>query len=158
MAEKKLTIKQQRFVDYYIETGNATEAYKLAGYACKTDNSAAAGAVQALRNIKVAAAIQSRLAEKDAERIASQDEVLRFLTQVMRGEEVEECVVVEGCGEGRSEARTIEKQVTPKERVRAAELLGKRYQLFTDKAALAITALPTIIDDIPEEKDGSQTV
>ena len=153
MTNRKLTLKQQRFIDYYIETGNQAEAYKLAGYQCKNDNSAAANAARLIITDKVSAAIQSRLAEKDAERIASQDEVLQFLTKIMRGEGVEECVVVEGCGEGYSEARTIEKQVTPKERVRAAELLGRRYLLFTDKAALMFTEVPRIVDDISEEEN-----
>lgn len=77
--------------------------------------------------------IAKRMAEKEAELIASQDEVLRYLTAVMRGESHAEVVVVEGVGEGCSEARTMQKAPDEKERLKAAELLGKRYALFTEK-------------------------
>ena len=73
------------------------------------------------------------MAEKESELIADQDEVLRYLTAVMRGESTAEEIVVEGTGDGCSEARTMEKAPSEKERLKAAELLGKRYALFTDK-------------------------
>ena len=59
--------------------------------------------------------------------------MLRYLTAVMRGESHAEVVVVEGVGEGCSEARTMQKAPDEKERLKAAELLGKRYALFTEK-------------------------
>lgn len=77
--------------------------------------------------------IAKRMAEKESELIADQDEVLRYLTAVMRGESTAEEIVVEGTGDGCSEARTMEKAPSEKERLKAAELLGKRYALFTDK-------------------------
>ena len=51
----------------------------------------------------------------------------------MRGELDEEVVVVEGTGDGTSVARKIKKQIGLRERIKSAELLGKRYRLFTDK-------------------------
>lgn len=73
------------------------------------------------------------MAEKESELIADQDEVLRYLTSVLRGKSRAQEIVVEGIGEGCSEARTMEKAPSEKERLKAAELLGKRYALFTDK-------------------------
>ena len=75
--------------------------------------------------------------EKDAARIASQDEVLQYLTAVMRGEETEEVVVVESCGEGISEARRMDKALAGRDRIKAAELLGKRYLLFGERVDMA---------------------
>ena len=77
--------------------------------------------------------VDDMMAEKEKELIADQDEVLKYLTAVMRGKSVSEVVVVEGVGEGCSEARTMEKAPDEKERLKAAELLGKRYGLYTDK-------------------------
>ena len=59
--------------------------------------------------------------------------MLKYLSAVLRGESRAEVVVVEGVGEGCSEARTMQKAPDEKERLKAAELLGKRYALFTDK-------------------------
>lgn len=68
----------------------------------------------------------------------------------MRGEIEEEVVVVEGIGEGESRARVLKKQISAKERIKAAELLGKRYSLFTDKVDLEGNVGVTIIDDIDD--------
>ncbi|MBS5794875.1 MAG: terminase small subunit, partial [Clostridiales bacterium] len=53
----------------------------------------------------------------------------------------EETIVIEGQGDGISKARKIRKEVSPKDRLKAAELLGKRYNLFTDKIQLEDTSL-----------------
>lgn len=79
----KLTEKQKRFVDYFIETGNKTEAARKAGYSEKYIHTNAA---KLLQNTTVKAAIDERLAKMDAERTADSDEVMQFLTTVMRGE------------------------------------------------------------------------
>ncbi|MEF9952946.1 MAG: terminase small subunit [Clostridium sp.] len=126
----KLTPKQKAFADYYIELGNATEAAIKAGYSKKT--AAVIGAENLIKpNIK--AYIDQRIKELDDKAIARQEEVLKYLTKVMRGEESEEVVVTENIGDFMSEARIIKKQVGAKERNKAAELLGKRYRLFVDK-------------------------
>ena len=78
-----LTPKQKAFADFYIETGNATEAARRAGYSKKNIGENAA---KTLKNTKVSAYIQTRLAEIDAGRIATADEVMKFYTSVMRGE------------------------------------------------------------------------
>lgn len=126
----RLTAKQKRFCDEYLIDLNATQAAIRAGYSPKT---AAASAARLLRNVKVQEYIAQRMAEKESELIADQDEVLRYLTSVLRGKSRAQEIVVEGIGEGCSEARTMEKAPSEKERLKAAELLGKRYALFTDK-------------------------
>lgn len=78
-----LTEKQRRFADFYLETGNAAEAARRAGYSKKNIGENAA---KTLKNTKVSAYIQTRLAEIDAGRIATADEVMKFYTSVMRGE------------------------------------------------------------------------
>lgn len=126
----KLTEKQKRFCDYYIETGNATEAAIRAGYSEKTARFIGA---ENLTKPNIKNYIDNKLKEMEDKRIAKAEEVLKYLTSVMRGEETEEVVVVEGLGEGMSSATTIKKQVGARERIKAAELLGKRYALFTEK-------------------------
>ena len=128
-----MTKKQKIFADEYLIDLNATRAYKVAYPRVKNDEVAAAAATRLLRNVKVQEYIAQRMAEKESKRIADQDEVLKYLTSVLRGESRAQEIVVEGTGEGCSEARTMEKAPSEKERLKAAELLGKRYALFTDK-------------------------
>ena len=125
-----MTEKQKRFADYYIETGNATESARRAGYKGKNLNNVAS---ENLAKVGVKSYIDEKLKILQDERTASAKEVLEFLTKSMRGELDEETVVVEGTGDGTSEARIIKKQIGLRERIKSAELLGKRYRLFTDK-------------------------
>lgn len=126
----KLTPKQKAFADYYIETGNATESARRAGYSEKYLNT---NANKLLQNTSISLYLDERMKKIEDERIANGDEVLKYLTSVMRGEEDEEVIVVEGEGDGCSSARKIRKELNAKDRLRAAELLGKRHRLFTDK-------------------------
>lgn len=125
----KLTEKQRRFVDYYVETGNKTEAAKRAGYSEKT---AASIGDENLRKPVIKAAIDARLKKLEDERIAKVDEVMKFLTSTLRGEVKEERVVVEGTGDGRSDARIIRVQVSARDRLEAAKSLLKRYPMQLD--------------------------
>lgn len=136
----KLTPKQKAFADYYIELGNAEEAAKKAGY------SARGNTTKLLQNTTIRQYIQQRMAEKDKERIASQDEVLEFLTKVLRGEVTEEIPI--GKGEGYFELE--DKTPSVKDRVKAAELLGKRYALWTEKQQVEVVT-PVFVDDVPED-------
>lgn len=122
----KLTPKQQAFVDEYLIDTNATQAAIRAGYSEKT---AAVIGRQNLIKVNVSRAIEQRMKEKEDARIAKQDEVLAYLTSVMRGEQTEQ--VLKGIGPG--EQMVDDMDVSAKDRVKAAELLGKRYALWTDK-------------------------
>ena len=120
----KLTLKQRRFIDAYIETGNATEAARKAGYSEKTARFVGA---ENLTKPNIRQAIQARLDAMESAKTATPEEVMQHLTAAMRGEIQEECIVVEGTGDGCSEARIMQKQIGARERLKAAELLLKRY-------------------------------
>ena len=132
MGVKKgqMTAKQRLFCDEYLIDMNATQAAIRAGYSKKT---AHAIGLENLEKPLIKEYIQKRLEEKESRLIAKQDEVLQYLTSVMRGQSQSEIVVVENIGDFTSEARTMKKAPDEKERLKAAELLGKRYALFTEK-------------------------
>ena len=134
----KLNIKQKRFADEYLICSNATEAAKKAGYSEKTAYSIGQ---RLLTNVDLKNYIDERLKILESEKIAQADEVMKYLTKVLRGQETEETIVVEGQGDGISKARKIKKEVSPKDKLKAAELLGKRYGLFTDKLQLEDTTV-----------------
>ena len=122
----KLTLKQQKFADEYIISGNATDAAIKAGYAKRS-----AGQIgeQNLKKLEIKKYIEERLAELNSEKIADQEEILQYLTSVMRGEHREETLI--GMGQGFQETTYMD--VGAKDRIKAAELLGKRYSMWTDK-------------------------
>lgn len=128
--EKKMTAKQKRFCDEYLIDLNATQAAIRSGYSAKTARKIGQ---ENLTKPDIKAYIAERMAEKESSLIATQDEVLKYLTQVLRGESKSEIVVVESVGDFMSEARTMKKAPDEKERLKAAELLGKRYGLYTEK-------------------------
>ncbi len=129
----KLTAKQQRFGDEYLIDLNATQAAIRAGYSKRTAYSIGE---ENLKKPEIKTYIKQRMAEKESELVASQDEVLKYLTSVLRGESQSTEIVVEGIGDGCSEARTMMKKPSEKDRLKAAELMGKRYGLYTDKLEL----------------------
>lgn len=128
-----MTEKQKIFADEYLVDLNATRAYKAAYPNVKNDAVAAAAAARLLRNVKVKKYIDDCMEELHNEKTADAQEVIEYLTSVLRGESIAQEIVVEGTGDGCSEARTMEKAPSEKEKLKAAELLGKRYALFTDK-------------------------
>ena len=129
MIVAKLTAKQQRFCDEYLIDLNATQAAIRAGYSEKT---AGVIASENLKKPYIQEYIEKRMAEKESNLIADQDEVLKYLTSVLRGESKSSVVVVESIGT-MTAAREMQKAPDEKERLRAAELLGKRYGLYTDR-------------------------
>ncbi len=145
----KLKEKQKRFADYYIESGNASEAYRKAGYSGKTQSTVTTNANRLLTNADVRSYIEARMSEKDKERIASQDEILETLTKILRGEEVGTELV--GIGKGAQEVEQLPPSIEAK--IRAAELLGKRYVLWTDKQQVEGAVSVTFVDDIGEEDE-----
>lgn len=126
----KLTAKQQRFCDEYLIDLNATQAAIRAGYSKKTAKQIGQ---ENLTKPDLKSYIQQRMDEKEKELIADQNEVLKYLTSVIRGQSRSSVVVVENIGDYMSEAREMEKAPDEKERLKAAELLGKAHGIFTDK-------------------------
>lgn len=128
----KLTPKQKAFADYYIECGNATEAALRAGY---NKNSARVIGCENLTKPDISAYIEERLRQIEDDRIAKGEEVLQYLTSVMRGEEKDQFGL----------------DASLQDRTKAAELLGKRYGLFKDKVESTTNNVVRIVDDIDDE-------
>lgn len=127
-----MTEKQQIFADEYLKDLNATRAYKIAYPKVKKDATARACASRMLTKDNVRAYIDAQLEKIHNERTADAQEVLEFLSSVMRGEKTEQSLI--GIGEGTQ--AIIDMDVGAKDRIKAAELLGKRHALFTDKVDL----------------------
>lgn len=144
-----LTPRQQRFCDEYLIDLNATQAAIRAGYAEKYAHT---NANKLLQNTTIKEFISERMAEKDKELVADQNEVLEYLTAVMRGQTQAEIIVVENTGDFSSKARAVQKAPDEKERLKAAELLGKRYGLYSEKVNLS-GAIPVVISGSDELED-----
>ena len=142
----KLNNKQKAFADYYIESLNAYESAIRAGY---SESYAKSQSYKLLDNVGIKNYIDERMASKDDYRIASQDEILQILTDIARGITEEEVVSFNPMGD---ELRTT-KRPSIRDRMKATELLGKRYKLFTDKVDVEASVGVTIIDDIGTLED-----
>ncbi len=121
--ERKLTARQRRFVDLYLQLGNACEAAEQAGF----KRSYAAGA---MRQDAVKRYLNERLAEARSRDVATADEILTYLTGVMRGD-------------------TEADRSASSPRMKAAELLGKRLGIFQEVSAI-LHRTPVLVDDIAE--------
>ena len=140
----KLTIKQKKFADEYIISGNAYQAAINAGY---SENYAKNASVKLLeKGGNISEYINKKMAEIEDKQIAKQDEILKYLTAVMRGEEKEETLSKNEFG-----GEDISKiQVSAKDRIKAAELLGKRYGSWTDKLEVEAESRVVIVDDLED--------
>lgn len=140
-----MTPKQKRFCDEYLIDTNATQAAIRAGYSAKT---AYAIGNENLNKPEIRAYIDKRLEEIQSKTIASAEEVIQYLTSVLRGES--KSSVLSLCGDGCQEV--IEKNPDEKERLKAAELLAKRYGLLTDKIGVE-GVIPVVISGDDELED-----
>ena len=147
-----LTDQQKKFIEEYLIDMNGTRAYRVAYPSVKKNETAAALASRLLTKAKVKKAIEPILENMSSDRMATATEVMEYLTSVMRGDSTAEVVVVEGLGDGCSEARRFKKAPDEKERLRAAELLGKRFGLFKDKVEVSgIEAEQSKLDNLLEQ-------
>ena len=149
-----MTEKQKLFADEYLIDLNATRAYRAAYPNCKKNSSADAAARKLLGNTRIKKYIDDRLEEMHNKKIADAQEVMEYLTAVLRGKSVSEEIVVEGLGDGCSAARTIDKGPSEKDRLKAAELLGKRFGLYTDKVEMDADMDLNITIDYGEDDTG----
>lgn len=141
---KKLSVKRKKFADEYIICGNATQAAIDAGY---SKRSAKQTGSRLLDQAEIKEYIDERMKELEAKSIADQTEILQYLTRVIRDEETEEILV--NIGNMEQEIRTV--RVPAKDRIKAAELLGKRYQLWTDKVDVSSDLTLIFEDDYGDE-------
>lgn len=124
-----LTIKQQKFIDFYIERGNATEAAELAGYSKKT-----AKQIGSENLSKLDSYIKVRMKELESKRIASAEEVLEYFTKVMRGEEKDQFGL----------------DASLRDRNNAAKCLAQRHGLLVDKKEISGGTIVELVDDVNE--------
>ncbi|MCH4984920.1 terminase small subunit [Macrococcoides goetzii] len=136
----KLTERQRRFADEYIISGNATQAAIKAGYSEKT---AAITGYENLRKPNISEYIDERLDAIKSDKVAQQKEVLEFLTAVMRGEQTDEELIPLLKGRDGQVIEKVDKRADTTIRVKSAELLGKRYGLWTDKVKTDKTVAET---------------
>lgn len=137
-----MTDRQRKFADEYLIDCNAEKAAIRAGY---SERYARGNAHKLVARSGVKEYIEEKMNEVSSERIATATEVMEYLTSVMRGKS--ESAVLALCGDGCQEV--IYKSADEKERLKAAELLGKRYAIFTDKMNLEVEPV-TIVNDLTE--------
>lgn len=137
-----MTEKQKRFADEYLIDLNATQAAIRAGYSEKT-----AGQIgeQNLKKLEIKTYIEAQVEQLHSDKVSDAREVLAYLTSVLRGKSKSSVVISTPVG-----AAEMKKTPDEKERLKAAELLGKYYALFTDRTQVEGIAQVQIIDDIPE--------
>ena len=133
-----MTEKQKLFAGEYLIDLNATRAYLAAYPNVKNKEVARRAGSRLLTFVDVQAYIDERLEKIHNENTADAQEVIEYLTSVLRGESMSDEIVVEGTGDGCSEARIVRKAPNENNKLKAAELLGKRYGLFTDKQQVTV--------------------
>jgi len=137
----KLTPKQRKFADNYIKTGNATESAIKAGY---SENTARAIGAENLTKPNIKKYVEQRLTKQSDNTIASAEEILQYLTKVVRAEIKEKSYkYVDG------ELEEMEYDPDIRDRTKAAELLGKRYGVFIDRleANISVKGLEDFFGD-----------
>lgn len=118
MSDIKLKPKELIFAEEWLKTTNATQSAIKAGYSERTAYSAGS---RLLKKVDVKQYIDERLAEMKENSIADTDEVMQFLSSTMRGDIPDQFGLDPALND----------------RLKAAELLGKRYKLFTDKQEIS---------------------
>lgn len=152
-----LTLKQQKFIDEYIISGNATEAYKKAYPNVKKDETAAAAGNRLLRNVKVAIELKERTESLRSSKIMDQQEVMERYTAIARGEPKKAVYREKVTKDGRTEEIIKEYEHSPsfEEVNKALEQVGKRYAMWTDKQEITGDIAVTFVDDIGSDLDDS---
>lgn len=136
---RELTKKERMFADTYIETTNMTQSAIKAGY---SKRSAGVTGSRLLKKAKIKQYIEAVMEERSKSTIATADEVLQYLTRVMKGEEKDQFGL----------------DVSVADKTKAAELLGKRHMLFTDKVKLSAEVEIDISDRMKKARSRSNEV
>lgn len=142
----KLTKKQKRFADEYLIDLNGTQAAIRAGYSKKTANEQSS---RLLANVNIKQYLEVEFKKIDDEKIAKRQEVLTYLTSVMRGETRSSVLALDVEG-GQT---VIQKTPDEKERLKAGELLGRYHSIFTDKTKITGAVPIVIIDNMGDDDD-----
>ena len=140
-----MNAKQRKFADEYLIDCNATQAAIRAVY---NENTAYSHGLRMLKNVEVKAYIDEQLERLHNEKTADAQEVLEYLTAVMRGQHREQTLQLVGDG-----VQTItDIDVSARERLKAAELIGKRYGMFKDNLDVG-GSIPVVISGGDELED-----
>jgi phage terminase small subunit len=146
-TDDKITLKQKEFVERFVSCGSGARAYKETFVNNDhSDEACAVGARALLKEARIQEYLREFNASVRTERIAQAQEIQEILTKIVRGEEVEEVVVVVG-NRGVQSAGIINKTVIPKDRLKAADLLLKILGAYSQTLNVNIE-VPHIIDDI----------
>ena len=137
----------QIFADEYIISLNATQSY-LKAYPNVTEDTARTNGCKLLANTNIKNYIDEQLAKKQDERIMKQDEILRLLTSIARGEQTEQTLQL--CGDGCQEL--VDKDISAKDRIKALELLGKRYGTFAENVNVNVSKSEKLADIMEQLK------
>lgn len=141
--------RMKDFADFYLETGNIYQSAIKAGY---SENYAKTNASKLLEKDSVKNYIEEQLEKIKSQRIADVTEVMEYLTKGLRQELEEEVVVVEGTGEGCSDARIIKKKIGIKDSNKCAEMLAKRFGILSDRLSVEGN-IPVVIAGDDELED-----
>lgn len=133
-----LNTRQEAFCMFFAQLGNAAEAYERAGYACKNRTDSSSSASRLMSKPEIKARIAELAGELASERIANIREIQEHLTSILRGERIEEQIVVEGVGDGVSEARKMQRKPQLKDAIKAGELLAKMQGGLNGEAAVNV--------------------
>lgn len=131
--------KWEAFCLHYAKTGNASEAYKVAGYKTTNERSIYSNCNRLLKNDDIRARLAELADELASEKIANIREVQEYLTSVIRGQTTDDVVVTEGCGDGVSEARTVKVRTNNMARIKAATELAKMQGGYDSKLQVELT-------------------
>lgn len=137
-----MNARQKKFCDEYLIDLNVTQAAIRAGYSPKT---AYSQGQRMLKNVEVKNYINEQLERMHNEKTADAQEVLEYLTSVMRGKQKEQTLKL--AGEGVQEITEID--ISAKGRLKAAELIGKRYGMFKDNVNVDLEPV-VIVNDLKE--------
>lgn len=133
-----LNERQKAFADYYIQTGNATEAAIKAGYSEKTARSIGS---ENLTKPDICAYIEERMAGQGEKRVADANEVIEFYTAVMRGEVKDQFGL----------------DASLSDRLKAGDALMKRYAVTDNGSKGIIEKLDKVLGDIDEVMNNGET-
>ena len=153
-TKSKLSKAQKIFADEYLIDLNATQSY-LKAYPEATYNTARTEGCKLLAEPNIKNYIDEQMAKKQDDRIMKQDEILRLLTAIARGEQTEQTLK----GEGQGYQILVDKDISAKDRIKALELLGKRYGTFAEKVIVDVDkekqeALKNLSGMLEQMKDG----
>ena len=137
----------QIFADEYIISLNATQSY-LKAYPKASYETANVEGCKLLVKPSIKAYIDEQMAKKQDDRIMKQDEILRLLTAIARGEQTEQTLK----GEGQGYQILVDKDISAKDTLNALELLGKRYGTFAEKIDVSVGKSEKLADIMEQLK------